>query len=369
MFLDYLWGIALKLWGIALNFSWENTLPLTIDFVLTVLLVQPLCNFLLYGWKRKQEEVDNSLTSAAKRTYLEVFWNRTFAGGKTPEETVKDVDKEFAYLYRRWYGRKRFIVPISILFAIAGFENFYLSSELIQLLTGNGELSSAVAAIAGAYTFVTWDFFGRVQRRNLVTADILRGALRMAMAVPLGFAFAALITKGLAPFVAFAVGVFPLDTIKTILRRLVNDRLKLGLGADTAPDQIATLSGVDRSIADRIEDADITTIPQLAWCDPIQLSMRSSLAFDYVVDIVSQALAWVYLADKLPVLRTFGLRGAYEMKVLCDDLASNDRIVRGKAEAVLPVAAEAANIPLPGFVYALEQIAGDPATHFLYDAS
>jgi len=355
-----------------LNYLWANALPLTIDLVLTVLLIQPLCDFLMYGWKRKQEEVDNSLTSAAKRTYLEVFWNQTFADGQTPVQKAaiaKEVDNEFACLYQRRYGRKRFIIPISILFVIAGFENFYLSSELIQLLTANGELSSAVAAIAGAYTFVTWDFFGRMQRRNVVTADILRGALRMAIAVPVGFAFAALIAKGLAPFVAFAVGVFPLDTIKTILRRLVNDKLQLGLGADTAPDQVVTLSGVDRSIADRIEDADITTIPQLAWCDTIQLSMRSSLAFDFIVDIVSQALAWVYLTDKLPALRMFGLRGAFEMKVLSDDLASRDPIIRAKAKALLPAAAKAANIPLPGFMYALDQIAGDSATHFLYDAS
>jgi hypothetical protein len=264
-----------------LNYLWVNALPLTIDLALTVLLIQPLCNFLLYGWKCKQEEVNNSLSSGAKRTYLEVFWNQTFPQGKTREEKVaiaKQIDKAFSDLYQRWYGRKRFVSPISILFLVAVFGNFYLSSELVQLLTNNGELSSAGAATAGAYTFVTWDFFGRVQRRNLVTADILRGALRMAIAVPVGFAFTALIAKGLAPFVAFAVGVFPLDTIKTILRRLANDKLKLELGADTGPDQVATLSGVDRSIADRIEDADITTIPQLTWCDPIQLSMRSSLA-------------------------------------------------------------------------------------------
>ena len=56
-----------------LNYSWVNTLPLIVDLVLTALLIQPLCNFLLYGWKRKQEEVNNSLNSGAKRTYLEVF--------------------------------------------------------------------------------------------------------------------------------------------------------------------------------------------------------------------------------------------------------------------------------------------------------
>jgi hypothetical protein len=57
------------------------------------------------------------------------------------------------------------------------------------------------------------------------------------------------------------------------------------------------------------------------------------------------------------------------MKVLTDDLASNNQAVKAKAEAVLPVAAAAANIPLAGLMYALEQIAEDPATHFLYDAS
>jgi hypothetical protein len=219
------------------------------------------------------------------------------------------------------------------------------------------------------YTFVAWDFFGRVQQRNLATADILRNALRMAVAVPVGYAFASLLAKDLAPFIAFAVGAFPLNTIGTILRRLANDKLGLGLGVDVAPDQISALSGVDRSIADRIGDADITTIPQLAWCDPIQLSMRSNLAFDYVVDICSQALAWVYLTDRLRELRPLGLRGAFEMRVLLDDLASQDVVVKAKAEAVLPVAANEAKIPIEGFVYALEQIGEDPATQFLYEAS
>jgi len=97
--------------------------------------------------------------------------------------------------------------------------------------------------------------------------------------------------------------------------------------------------------------------------------MRSSLAFDYVVDIVSQALAWVYLGEKLIILRTFGLRGAYEIRVLINDLSSPDPLRKARAEAVLPVAAAAAGMPLEGFVYALVQIAEDKATQFLLDAA
>jgi hypothetical protein len=347
-------------------------LPLTMSLLLTGLLVYPLCNFLVYGWKRKQEEVDNSLVVSAKRTYLEVFWNRSFERPKTLEakkEHYKQVDREFSELYGRRYGRQRFIVPIFILCAIALPENLYLANGLVRLLAPKPVLDGATAAIAGAYAFVTWDFVGRVKRRNLVPVDILRGALRIAIAVPVGLAFSASMKEEVAPFIAFAVGVFPLNTLQTILRRVADDKLKLGLVADVMEDQIPALNGVDRWIADRIEDADMTTIPQLAWCDPIDLSMRSSLPLEYVIDIVGQALAWVYLADKLKQLRPFGLRSAFEMKVLMDDLASKDQKIKAKAEAVLPAAAAAANIPLAGFVYALVQIAEDPATQFLYEAS
>jgi len=141
---------------------------------------------------------------------------------------------------------------MALVFIIAAIENFYLARELIRLVTENAKLAENVilttsaAAIAGAYTFVASDFFGRVQRRSLSTTDILRGALRLAIAVPIGFAFATLLSEGMGPFLAFGVGVFPLETISTILRRLVNDRLKLEIGANTAPDQIGTLAGIDR---------------------------------------------------------------------------------------------------------------------------
>src|SRR5436305_10428327 len=133
---------------------------------------------------------------------------------------------------------------------------------------------------------------------------------------------------------AFATGVLPLGAVNTVLRQLANKRLGLEIGASQSGSQVQQLSGIDAAIADRIEDADITTIPQLAWCDPIQLTMRTNLNFDYVVDICSQALAWVYFDSKLDALRSLGLRGAFEIRVLfLDDLKSNVPEVRARAAA------------------------------------
>lgn len=338
----------------------ENYLTLAIDLVLTALTLQPLCNFLSYGWVRKFEEIKNSLEPGAAKQYLKIYWNQ--------DVTEDKALSAFSDLYYKWYGRKRFAFPIVIVAAIALAANFVVAREISSLVEG-GQTTTAGSAVAGAYTFVTWDFFSRVQRRILSTADIMRGALRLGIAIPLGFSFAALLGKEFGPFIAFTVGVFPLETISTILKRLANDKLKLELGANTAPDQVGRLSGIDRSIADRIEDADITTIPQLAWCDPIQLTMRSNLSFDYVADIVSQALAWVYLGDKLEILRLYGLRGAYEIASLNKDLSSDIPEHREMADKAQAAAAEAAQMPLDGLKYAFEQIAEDGATKFLRGAS
>src|SRR5262249_11293168 len=147
---------------------------------------------------------------------------------------------------------------------------------------------------------------------------------RLAMAMPVGYAFSHFLNREIGPAIAFAVGVFPLNTIATMLRQLANRRLNLELGAAEAKSQIAQLAGIDASMAERIEDADITTIYQLAWCDPIQLTMRTNLTFNYVVDIVSQALAWVYLGDKLRSLAPLGLRAAAEICHFMHDLEAGE---------------------------------------------
>lgn len=103
----------------------------------------------------------------AKQTYLKVFWNR--------DEAPAKIQEEFSKLYTRWYGRRRYWAPMAFVFMIAAIENFYLAGEFIRLVVENAKLTTSAAAIAGAYTFVAWDFFGRVQRRSLSTTDILRG--------------------------------------------------------------------------------------------------------------------------------------------------------------------------------------------------
>ena len=86
-----------------------------------------------------------------------------------------------------------------------------------------------------------------------------------------------------------------------------------------------------------LAEADITTISQLAYCDPIQLAMRTNLGFTFVLDLVSEALASIYVGDKLDVLRARGLRGSYEFAILKAEVENGDQ----NAQAVSSDAAAA----------------------------
>src|SRR5262249_21300912 len=88
------------------------------------------------------------------------------------------------------------IFPIGFVLVVALITNFYVAKDLIRLGTSTDAkiaLLTAPASMAGAYLFVAYDFIARVQRRCLLSADVMRGGLRLALAIPLGFAFAALV--------------------------------------------------------------------------------------------------------------------------------------------------------------------------------
>jgi len=206
-----------------------------------------------------------------------------------------------------------------------------------------------------------------MQRRNISLGDIVRSALRLAIAVPTGFAFSLLIAPAIAPFVAFAIGFFPFQALIDLLRKLAKKQLQTD-ETQAVRDHVTALVGIDDEIATRLEDADISTVPQLAWCDPVQLTMRTNLQFAYILDIVGQALAWVYLEDKLRPLSKLGLRGAIEIRVLMEDLTVDvDPPIRSRAIASLNAAAPIVGVPADALRNTFAQISEDPMTKFMYE--
>ena len=280
----------------------------------------------------------------------------------------------FDTFYVRWYGRRFLIIPAFSLVTVVFILTFFVGeTSFVDIAKRNGVTEPpfmtvpdiALASIAGAYAFVAWDIILRVARRTLAPSDILGSIVRMLIAIPLGYSLSALVKDDVGAFIAFAGAAFPIQTIQTILQRLLNKQLQLEVGAGNEKDQVINLSGVDRETADQLADADITTILQVAYCDPVQTCMRTSLNFAVVGDISAQALCWIYFEEDMLKLRKIGLRGACEVRSLVQDLEGTDAGRASSARAVADSAAKCLSVSIDGFEKAAHEIADDPYTVFL----
>jgi hypothetical protein len=324
--------------------------------------------------------------------YLQTFMKEQFE----PATAQQTATERFEELYRARYGRYKFWAP----FLLFGFTTFIATALLSESAIGWIQLEThqrvvfigaitqglplfvipqvAAAGIGGAYIWIVSDMIARARRLDLSPADILNATLRMAMSAALAVAVVQLAAPALALPLAFAIGAFPLDTVRAMLRRLVSDKLGLGVGIeDDSTDQVFNIDSVDHPTADRLLDADISTIAQLAYADPVQLCMRTGLGFDFVIDIVSQALAWIYLGDRLDDLRPAGLRGAMEIHSFLAQLSDPAQPIYALMTAVLAVVPglpqDTVNPPrrrkmdAAQFLNACDEIANDPYTQFLVE--
>jgi hypothetical protein len=329
--------------------------------------------FVWGGWFIKKQEVVNSLSEAAKKTYIKAFLKK-----KTSNPIA-----EFEKIYEERYGRYRLIVPSMFLALVLFLLTLLIAERAVAAIVDANPFwkspsallnplilpLTSVAAIAGAYTWVASSLISAAVSYNLPLSLILSSTLRLVVAVPLGYAVASLAAPQIAPFIAFAIGAFPLSTTQMALQKLLAKQINLELVSDIGSDQVTRLSGIDPSVADRLAECGITTIPQLAYSDPVQVSMGSNLGFNFVLDLVGQALAWIYFGPKLDILRPLGLRGAVEVRSLLEDMDSDsNQKSQDCAKSTFCAAAKAVGIePAAAFRSVCEEIANDPYTLFVWE--
>jgi hypothetical protein len=344
----------------------------TIIIIGVTVLIAPLIRFILVGWASKKKDIIDGLNAAALRAYFE-----RFSPSVRPPEQGKEL-VAFNELYNTWYGKRFYLLPALILL-ICGIVS--VSVVVLTALDNLNYLKNpfsdipviAIAALSGAYLWCAHDLILRSRRLDLTPSDVLWCGLRFIVAVPMAYAFGGIFADNAASFIAFALGAFPLSRLLSILRIIANKKMDLGASEEEARDDIVKLQGVDRPIVERLENEDVTTVSQMAYCDPVQLVMRSNLSFNFITDCMNQALAWLYLEDKLITLRSRGLRGAVEIKNFIDALDDENpmpenRVEHETAVAALPEIAKAIAQDIHTTKVVFREIAGDPYTVFLSNA-
>jgi hypothetical protein len=329
------------------------------------IVLAPLLRYVDSGWEAKRNDIMSSFDVNAMRAYFTAF-------ARDEDMTKADegeVVKAFHDMHNQWFGRHYYSMPGTLLglatlvsvaclvFTIAAHFGFLSTNPLIPLP------DTALAAYAGAYMWVVNDFTSRARRLDFAPSDVHWGTLRLVISIPMGYAFSRIDKEHGLP-IAFALGAFPLEAITTILRRLTFKWLGLEESPESA-DDISKLQGVNRDVLERLGKEDITTVTQLAYCDPVRLTMRSNLGFDFITDCMGQALAWMYLGKGLDDARPRSLRGAVEAYHIRAGLHSGDATARTDAEKIVADIASKLGIADASLRMVLNQIAEDPYTSFL----
>lgn len=222
-------------------------------------------------------------------------------------------------------------------------------------------------ALAGAYLWVILDLVARYRQRNLVPSALYGYTFRFIISIPLAYALSTLFANDVAPAIAFALGAFPTNTLMLILRRQAVQRFGLSDDTETRKLELEALQGVNTTLAEKFGEIGIMTTLQLAYEDPVQLTMRTNLSFNFITDVVSQALAIVYGLD-LSVTRPYSVRGAFEAsEVFEDSIQNEDQEARARADVVIAELATKFEKPQLIIQKILHDIHEDPYTQFLRD--
>jgi hypothetical protein len=236
----------------------------------------------------------------------------------------------------------------------------------------------AIAGFAGGYLFVIRLLNIRWQERTLSPSDLFASSVRLLISVPVALALSAVLRGPLNDqalyALCFMLGAFPTDTLMTFLRRTAASKFNLQDSFDEVATGLMNLQDIRRNQAEVYSKEGVGTILQLAYSDPVDLTIRTGYSFSYVIDCCSQALAWLRFENNLTKMRKYGIRGAQEIITFVNELnratEQSTEVMDEKqkrAEITLTVLATELNLDKTALNRALEEIAFDPYSQFLND--
>lgn len=218
-----------------------------------------------------------------------------------------------------------FLTGIFLLIAIfAGFE-----ADPKQGIAYNGVQGMMYAGL-GAYVAVLYYMVARLYANALSSRFLLTSALRSASAVVIGWVFGIVgVTALVAPAqagqhattgalasngVLFLIGLFHSSAIDMLRARA----MKLFGRAEHDEDEIAltAIEGIDLTTADLLAEYGVGSVQHLATAEPGELSDRTLLPLDRILDWIDQAMLIRYMRKHIAVCRPMGIRGAINLALV-----------------------------------------------------
>jgi hypothetical protein len=324
------------------------------------MVLVPVLLYLFRPWATRRDKLFSNFDPASLMLYYREFY-------PDMKPTLASVKSDFKTYFNRHYGRRYYCLPIVILAVTTAVSGLAASRTLQvsqRVATHQYMLPwIVISALAGGFTWVINDLIDRLRRRDFTVSDVYNSIFRILISAPFGWAFAQVVKTDVGVPLAFLLGSFPTGTLFTIARRLAATKLGVSEDPDSGKLELENLQSITKTNAERFYDEGISTIVQLAYTDPVDLTIRTNFDFNYVIDCISQALLWIYFEDKTRTLAIYSLRGAQEVSYLVRSLS--DPLKMAEAQATLNAVAVVLNLSPASVQTTLEQVQADPYTQFI----
>jgi len=275
-------------------------------------------------------------------------------------------------LFLRYHNAKPFVTPIllcilTILPFLAGVIYQSWNADLIAPFVALSDVPDpALAGLAGAYIWSHYDIIRRYTVVDLSPTAYYLSWLRLLVGLIGGQIASFAVAKPLDILVAFGIGVFPLDVVRTAMEARLRSQYNIQDQDQAEGSTLHKLQGMTRLVIDRLSEEGIQSVQQLAYANPVRLWFRTNIEWTVILDVIDQSLLYIYVEDRIGKMRELGFRSATEFTHLGAMLGGNESYQKGIAWDCLNEIANALDIPLPTVRRLLETLIHDPQVEFVW---
>lgn len=176
--------------------------------------------------------------------------------------------------------------------------------------------NSVYFGVLGAYLWGVMEFLTRYRRRDWTPVVQHQIWLRILISMSLTYFIQNTFKSSFDYVVAFTLGSFPLETLRKFIQNYANNKLTIqGNTIELDKPLWELLQGISLGVIERLSDVDIDNQVQLAYCNPMELHLKSNIDWKVLLDLMDQAILISYIGEKVRDLRPLGIRGSVEMAV------------------------------------------------------
>jgi hypothetical protein len=187
-------------------------------------------------------------------------------------------------------------------------------------------LCLSLVAFTSAHFSNLYEAIKRSRNTDLPPSALHVMWIRLLFALYVGpiFANQLKVSFSVAVGLSLGIGLLPLPSILEFAKQTISKLSSQAVAQSDKTADIGRLQGADATVVDGLLEADVTNVVQLAYSDPFTLLVKTGMSWTFLIDLIDQALLYIYLREDTPKVFAAGVRGAIEMATVGAQLASSN---------------------------------------------